>query len=65
MYEKKLNQITSHDKDSEGNIPEAEMRNVLANLKTTTDITEEEIDEIILLGDVDENGCFDMGGNLI
>ena len=51
------------DKDSDGNIPEAEMRNVLATLKTSTDITEEEIDEIILLGDADENGCFDMGGN--
>ena len=47
------------DKDERGNIPEAEIRNVLAALGE--DITEEEIEELILEGDADGDGCINYG----
>ena len=50
------------DKDPDGNIPEAELRNALAHCGE--EITEEEIDELIYAGDVDRNGAFDYGGKI-
>ena len=47
------------DKDGEGNIPEAELRNILSALGE--DITEEEIEELILEGDADGDGCINYG----
>jgi calmodulin len=48
------------DKDADGNIPEAELRNILASLGE--DVTEEEIEELILAGDVDGDGGINYGG---
>ena len=47
------------DKDGDGNIPEAEMRNILMSLGT--DISEEEIEELMREGDTDGTGCFTYG----
>ena len=51
------------DKDEKGNIPEAEMRNVLTSLGEN--LTDEEIEELILAGDVDGDGCFNYEGFLL
>jgi len=48
------------DKDADGNIPEAELRNILASLGE--DITEEEIEELILAADADGDGGINYGG---
>ena len=50
------------DKNEDGNIPEAELRNILLSLGA--DITEEEIEELILTGDADGDGCINYGGKI-
>ena len=48
------------DKNEKGNIPEAELRNVLSCLGEN--LTDEELDELILAGDEDGDGSFSYQG---
>ncbi len=48
------------DKDENGNIPEAEIRNVIRSLGV--DISDNELDELINEGDADGDGVFNYEG---